>query len=213
MTKEAYIIGQSTAYTIISGIQENDGNIIGVKFKPLGLAKITGINMALLAGGVINAEEIWGEEVKWLCEAMQEVGTVEKIIVVLEQFIKKQLRATQLHYRAECVEGAISLMQKHRGNISINKLQYLTNVERKTLERAFMNFHGITPKVYSQIIRFNTAVQLINKDFNLTEISHNLDYFDQSHFIKEFKKFSGYTPTTFKETIEIEHSKRTIPID
>lgn len=215
MYKTAYILGQTESHCTTIGNHENGGYIIGVRFKPLGLAKITGINMVHLAGQVIDAEDVWGNKLEWLCEAMQGANSIEAATVVLERFLIAQRRTVHLHYRVKNVMQAISLMKARKGNISCKMLQDLTNTSRKTLERAFLNFHGISPKAYIRIIRFNFAKQRINSSArsNLTELASHLGYFDQSHFIKDFKKFSGQTPTGYLKTIEEERRKRTIPTD
>lgn len=214
LNKTAYMFGQTSSCNTISGIHEKEGYIIGIAFKPLGLAKITGINMVYLANKVVDVEDIWGNELKYLCEAMQEANSLETKIMVLESFLKKQLRAIKLHYRVKNVADAISLMKKNNGQITCKELQYLTNTTRKTFERAFMNFHGLKPKVYNQIIRFNAAKQQLGRisSTNLTKLNCQLGYFDQSHFIKNFKRFSGQTPTEYLKALEEEHKKRTMPI-
>ena len=58
LDKTAYIMGQSKSCTRISGYHRDGGYIIGVRFRPLGLAKITGINMVQLAGNLIDAEDL-----------------------------------------------------------------------------------------------------------------------------------------------------------
>lgn len=213
--KSAYFFGQTKSYTVISGTHEKGGYIIGVKFKPLGLAKVTGINMAHLTGRVVDAEDIWGNKLEWLCEAMQESNSIEAAIIVLEQFLKEQCKAVYLNPRINSVAQAIAMMKAHNGNVSCKMLQDLTNTGRKTLERAFINFHGMHPKTYIRIIRFNLAKQRMGDrhHINLTEIAHHLGYFDQSHFIKDFTKFSGQTPTGYLKTIKEERRKRTIPAD
>lgn len=215
ISKTAYIFGQTKSCSVISGSHEKGGYIIGIRFKPLGLAKITGINMVHLTNKVVDAEDIWGNELKELCEAMQEAKSIEAAIMALEDFLIKQKRTALLHYRADNVAQAISLMQAHNGNITCKELQYLTNTSRKTMERTFMNFHGLKPKTYNQIIRFNVARKLLDNGMqpNLTELACSLGYFDQSHFIKDFKRFSGLKPTEYSKTIEEERRKRAIPVD
>jgi AraC-like DNA-binding protein len=215
MTKTAYVFGQTKSCSTITGSHKNGGYIIGVRFKPLGLARLTGINMVHLAGRVVDAEDIWGNKLEWLFEAMQEADSVEAAIAVLECFFKEQRRNIRLHDRVRDVEQAITLMKEHQGNISCKALQHLTNTTRKTLERTFLNFHGMPPKAYIRIIRFNRAKLMLDHDpaLNLTKLAHNLGYFDQAHFIKEFNIFSGQTHTGYLKSIEMERLKRTIPVD
>lgn len=215
MDKTAYILGQTRSYTRISGCHRNGGYIIGVRFKPLGLAKITGINMTHLTDHAIDAEDVWSGEMKLLYEAMDEAKTIESSIAVLENFLKNRRRIVRVDSRLHTVAAAISIMERNRGNLSCQMLQGLTNTTKKTMERNFMNYHGMKPKTYLRIIRFNFARRAMEHSLktNLTELAHHLGYFDQSHFIKDFKRFSGGTPTEYLKIIEEEHKKRSIPID
>lgn len=215
LTKTAYIQGQITSKCIISGSHEDGGYIIGVRFKPLGLLKITGINMIHLVNKLIDAEDIWGNELEWLTEEMQNANSIEATFQVLEDFFIKKKRKVRLNFRLKNVAQAIALMQNRKGNITSKELQYLTNTSRKTLERTFMNFHGLNPKVYNRIIRFNVAIRFMDlrQNLNLTKLAYKLGYFDQSHFIKDFKIFSGQTPTEYLKTVEAERRKHTMPVD
>ena len=215
LDKTSYIMGQSKSCTRISGYHRDGGYIIGVRFRPLGLAKITGINMVQLAGNLIDAEDLWCGEMQRLYEAMEEAPDISSTIGVLEDFFKKRRHAVHPDQRLGSVAAAISLMEATKGNISCETLQKLTNTSKKSLERNFLNFHGIHPKEYLRIVRFNFARRAMEKSLesNLTGLAHNLGYFDQSHFIKEFKRFSGSTPGDYLKMIEEEHKKRSIPID
>lgn len=215
LDKVAYILGQTTSYSRISGCNDDGGYLIGVRFKPLGLAKIAGINMVHLADRSVDAEEIWGNEMVWLCEAMQEAGSVEGAIMVLEDFLKKQRRKIRLHSRLDSVSHSISLMEKHQGNISCETLQNLTNATKKTLERTFLNYHGIHPKTYIRIVRFNFVRKMMEQGLktSLTDLAYQVGYFDQSHFIREFKQFSSHSPTEYLKIIEDVRRKRGIPVD
>lgn len=74
------------------------------------------------------------------------------------------------------------------------------------LERNFMEFVGIGPKQYHRIGRFNNLLKNIRcqKQFrHWTEIAHRFVYYDQAHFIKDFKLFYGKTPSAFSSNDEL----------
>lgn len=199
LSKQAYFFGQPTgpreATTHKEGIE-----ILGVKFKPLGIAKVTGINMEHLADQIIAAEDIWGREVELLCDAMQSAHGLAGAIQVLETFLLDKYNKTRLHYRIDQVKDVLSLIEQTHGAITIKELQYQTNITRKTLERAFLNFAGLPPKLYSQIVRFNAAKDGLDKMLasqNLSDWAYDIGYYDGSHFAAAFKRFSGVTPREY----------------
>ena len=67
--------------------QEKGIDIIDVKFKPLGISKITGINMEHLADQIVAVEDIWGDEIELLCDSMQSAVTLQQTMAVLEDFL------------------------------------------------------------------------------------------------------------------------------
>lgn len=82
--------------------------------------------------------------------------------------------------------------------ISVNELSSLACLSKKQFERLFQSFVGINPKEYARIVRFQKALAHMqhqgSKELNQAQIAYTSGYADQSHFIKEFKRFSGYTP-------------------
>jgi transcriptional regulator GlxA family with amidase domain len=73
----------------------------------------------------------------------------------------------------------------------------------RQFERRFKEFSGFSPKLFLRITRFNSV---LNKNFqnkSMTQIAHEYGYYDQSHFIHDFQKFSGYNPKEYfkQETI------------
>jgi AraC-like DNA-binding protein len=66
------------------------------------------------------------------------------------------------------------------------------------LQKVFLQYTGLTPKLYTQIHRFqNSLILMGNGDLSLTSIAYACGYFDQSHFIREFRSFTGISPSGF----------------
>ena len=82
--------------------------------------------------------------------------------------------------------------------ISVNELSSIASLSKKQFERLFHSFVGINPKEYTRIVRFQKALAQMQhqagKEINQAQIAYTSGYADQSHFIREFKKFCGYTP-------------------
>ncbi|CAL1518736.1 helix-turn-helix domain-containing protein [Chitinophaga sp. MM2321] len=208
LDKQVYLFGQPTSPRVIT-TNENGVNILGVKFKPLGITKITGINMEWIADQIIPAEDIWGKELELLCDEMQSAWSLEQTILVLEEFLIKKYKSTSLHYRANSVQKAIELIDQSKGAIDIKTLQVQTNTSRKTLERAFLHYLGLMPKLYSGIVRFNAVKQMMDCSpcLSVSDIAYDIGYYDNSHLSANFKRFSGLTPTEYIENIRLARLK------
>lgn len=99
-------------------------------------------------------------------------------------------------------------------NFSISGLQNKYQLSERQIQRKFKTTIGITPMTYLRIIRFGKALKLLNNTNykNLSDIAYNLGYSDQSHFIRDFKEFSGYTPKAFANVEKIMEESSSILI-
>ena len=118
-------------------------------------------------------------------------------ISIIESFIQHQL--TKYPDTPNQMTKALSALRRSNpsfSNESIHKNLYLS--ERQT-QRLFKQHLGINPKTYHRVVRFREAVKRIegNQKVNWTGLAYSLGYSDQAHFIRDFKQFSGITPTLF----------------
>jgi AraC-like DNA-binding protein len=87
-----------------------------------------------------------------------------------------------------------------RGVININELASYFNCSVSKLERNFKELAGLTPKTYAKLIRLRNAIRLTAKIDDLMDITYSLGYYDQAHFIKEFKSFVGESPLKYRNS-------------
>lgn len=94
------------------------------------------------------------------------------------------------------VDIAIGLLEQHAAFDTLKKVKDSLYVTEKTLQRMFNNHVGISPRLYKRICQFNTAFRQINSRVftKLSDLAYNNGYADQSHFIRSFKEFTGFTP-------------------
>lgn len=172
---------------------------IVVKFKPLGVWHLTGISMHHIANEIIAAEDIFGNSLHTLYEQMQETESVKQRIEGVENFLLNHCKKWSKAKSHPAVVQALRSLGEHKGNITVKAMQEKTCTTRKTLERAFVNQLGLHPKLYSRIVRYNYAKTLIERTSSIDwqKIIHQYGYYDQSHFINEFKAFSGKTPQEY----------------
>ncbi len=83
----------------------------------------------------------------------------------------------------------------------VTDLSAMANIGKKQFERLFKKFVGINPKEYARIVRFQKALMLMQAGQinSYAQIACASGYADQSHFIREFKRFSGYTPLSLQK--------------
>lgn len=122
------------------------------------------------------------------------VNTIEKDrIKLIESFLESEFRVKDLN-----------TIEKSINKLAINKSKKLKdiaaelNISEKTLNRLFHKYVGCSPKNFKKIYRFRGAINDYNlKDFNLTQLCLENEYYDSSHFVKEFKKLTGEKPSSY----------------
>lgn len=124
----------------------------------------------------------------------------------MEDFLLRQLSIHHKHDQK--TDEAISLIRQTKGTLSIEEICAQMELSTKQLERKFLATVGVTPKVFSRITRFLNVCHHIDefKDKNLTELAYDCGFYDQAHFIKEFRRFSGYPPGAFFEKERVFYS-------
>ena len=92
---------------------------------------------------------------------------------------------------------AVLRIKSSLGEIGIKGLASDLGVSQSSLERGFKSRVGLSPKEYAGLIRFRNIFKFYNSSSSLTELALDAGYYDQAHFIKDFKEFTGTTPETF----------------
>lgn len=95
------------------------------------------------------------------------------------------------------IAHSVNKIIETKGNIDINTLSRDSFYSHRQFERIFKEATGFTAKHFSRLIRFNQVIQGNHIGKSLTEVAFDFGYYDQSHFINEFKEFSGFNPKKF----------------
>ena len=124
------------------------------------------------------------------------IATTDKQrIKIVEYFLLSQLK--DIHTDKLIVE-AVKLIYQSHGTIRIKELNKKLLISQSPFEKRFRKVVGTTPKKFASIVRFNTVLDHLKHTKSLTEICYENHFFDQAHFIKDFKQFTGTTPENFK---------------
>jgi AraC-like DNA-binding protein len=118
---------------------------------------------------------------------------------VVESYLLNLLKTNFVDFEFRRINHIAELIKQTYGNINIAQMASEACLSRKQFERIFTQNIGISPKQYLKIIRFQSAIfkKQQNNNLNMTELSYETGYFDQSHFINDFKSMSGLTPKQY----------------
>lgn len=195
LIKGSHLVGiRNKPFTI-----EHFGNIdfVAIRFYPNGLYPFIKIPLSELTCKPFNLQDVIGVFANELENRIYDLKSDDDKINQLE---KTLLEIIDFKYANNpFVEYSINLIHKTKGQIQINDICKQLKINDKYLQRKFAEFVGVSPKFYSQIIRFNHIINILNntKIHDWSSITYNCGYFDQSHFIKEFERFSGETPQNY----------------
>jgi len=126
-------------------------------------------------------------------------GHYENAATTLEEFLIQQ--ALVRTYDLKLIQTAAKLLHHTKGEYRISELAEYCQVSARQLERGFRHVIGTSPKVFARTIRFQEAQRrlMFNPDADLSSLTYECGYFDQAHFIKDFREFTGKTPTEYAE--------------
>ncbi|MBP0904058.1 helix-turn-helix domain-containing protein [Mariniflexile gromovii] len=133
-----------------------------------------------------------------IAEVEERLGMANKDqlrIKIIDQFLVSQLKDIQAD---KLIVEAVKLIYQSNGTIRIKELNEKLFISQSPFEKRFRKVVGTTPKKFACIVRFNTVLDNLNETKTLTEICYQNNFFDQAHFIKTFKQFTGDTPENFK---------------
>ena len=171
--------------------------MMGVYLHPYALSLLFNLPAKELIHQQVTLDTLGGEAFKELQERLFEAPTDEQRISVMISFLHDKLkRATSTHGRFQaCVQYVIS----QGGNVGLDTLSQLAGISSRQLERRFKEEAGFSPKLFSRLVRFQASLRLAtaNTLSTMTDIGYAAGYFDQSHFIREFKEFSGISPKQY----------------
>ena len=171
-------------------------NEITIYFKPLGINIFLDNELKSYSKGKFPDFNPF-EDYKSNMIKILSIQSDEEKIEALEVYWLSKLKKFQEPLLEEIISEMMNINNSH---LSITELSIKTGKSRTTINKHFDKHICKTPLQFKKILRFRTAMmdfQKMSGNRKLTNITYNLDYFDQSHMIKDFKTLTGFTPRNF----------------
>jgi AraC-like DNA-binding protein len=190
-----FVIGQLTRPLKIEPTGKT--GIFSVRFYPNGFQPFSDVPIKELENTAVPLQRIFGREGEQIAFDILEANSNSNRINRIETFLLTRL--THADTVDRIVESAVDTIFTANGKLSVNELSSQKNINRRQLVRKFSQAIGLSPKQLSKTIRLQATLKmLLSKQVtSLTAIAYENDYYDQAHFIKDFKEFTGYTPKDF----------------
>jgi AraC-like DNA-binding protein len=170
------------------------GRVFGIKFRPAAFQSLVGGSMARLTDRALPIGAIFGTEGERFARALRGEPDEERCIVLCEAFIRPRLRP--LDAMAQAVRDLVERLAVDRELLRAEQAAALLDVDLRQLQRLFRNYVGVSPKWVIQRYRLHEAAALIDagQAGTLASLAQSLGYFDQAHFIRDFKAAVGHAP-------------------
>lgn len=192
---KCFVIGQLTRPLEIQPAGKT--GIFSVRFHPNGFLPFATIPIKEMKNTAVSLEKLFGKDGQEIEEKILTANSTSKRIKLIEAFLLNRLTDTKTIDRM--VKSTVTTILTANGQFSIDELSKQTNINRRQLERKFSSAIGLSPKQLSKTIRLQATLKiLLNKKFtSLTALAYENKYYDQAHFIKDFKELTGFTPKEF----------------
>jgi AraC-like DNA-binding protein len=193
---QSIISGLSNSFSDVS--TNGETGVVFVSFYPTGACHFFNFPLTEIENQSIDISDVLGPEIRQIEETLYLANsTAEKISVIEKFLIKRYSPIPSYDYRL--LQKGIEIIKGNKGQINAYSLSDSLSITSKTLERKFAHYLGKTTKQVIKLIRFQEVLHdfSTNKELMLTERAYNNGYFDQAHFIRDFKAFTGYTPKEF----------------
>jgi AraC-like DNA-binding protein len=192
---DSWSVGLWNTYHVVEWPE--DMRFFGVFFKPGGAYPFLQLPMSELHNHVVSLDLIWGNFAAEIRQRLHAVPSIPAALCLLEQLLLNRLR--EAPYRFKVVQYALAEIARHHGNLSIRTLSDHIGVSPNYLTAQFKLLIGGTPKELARLYRFQRVLDHLDlaQPIEWTWIAHQAQYYDQSHFNKDFAAFTGHSPTDY----------------
>lgn len=192
--------------TVVSGLgprfeiidTDEQQHVVGVSFKPGGTVGFFRAPAHAMHGPDVPLEALWGVPgTALLREALLEAATPDAALDVLERALREAWRARDTH---PAVRFALTMFGSRPDVTRVATVTDAVGMSARRFAERFNTEVGLTPKHYCRLVRFQRAVAAAHgpADLDWTEVALSCGYYDQAHFIHDFRAFSGLTPTGYR---------------
>jgi AraC-like DNA-binding protein len=189
------LCGPHSSFFVIDTAEQD--SVIGIHFKPGGVFPFFKLPADELQNQHISLGDLWGAEGGFLRERLLEAPTPEIKFRVMEECLLARTAKPMERHRA--VNHALALFRNIHTAPAMAEVSDQIGISSRRFIQLFSNEVGLTPKLFCRVRRFQQVLQTLRNgtDFDWAEIAADCGYYDQAHFIHDFKAFSGINPTTY----------------
>ncbi len=172
---------------------------IGVELLPHGLGRFIAEDAQALTQRIVPLADVLGAAGRDLGARVLEAATAEDAVGVVQAFLRARLARAKGVPLA--VGAALRLLEESGHRMEINELERRMGYSRRYLHALFLRHVGLPPKRLSSVLAFERLYRRFSQDKSAELLKQDaLDlFYDQSHFIRTFRRYTGFSPGRFAE--------------
>ncbi len=193
----AVLTGARATFEIIDTDEQE--HVVGVVFHPGGAGPFFGMPAGEFAGPDVPLECLWSPaDVSRLRERLVGAATPAAALEILEATLRARHRPTPPD---AAVAAALAAFHRTPHAVRVEAVAGAVGLSRKRLLERFRHAVGLTPKQFCRVRRFQQALSQAHaaEDVDWADVAASCGYYDQAHFIHDFRAFSGLTPTGYRD--------------
>lgn len=189
------VSGAHSEFVVIDTASQ--ASIMGVHFKPGGALPFLELPACELRDAHASLDALWGARADELWDRLLEAGTPEAKFRILEQTLFA--RVARPCSRHPAVAVALKELQSVPHARRISEVTAQIGLSKRRFIQIFSEEVGLTPKLFCRVRRFQEALRLCGGEerIGFGELALACGYFDQAHFVRDFREFSGLCPTAY----------------
>jgi AraC-like DNA-binding protein len=179
-------------------LRAQEGSVFGIRFHPASASLFLTEDVHYFNDSITSLEDVLGNRITNLHEGLVGSASLKTRINLVEDFLIRLLERNEKGIKkVNLIAGVMQDLAPTSSAGSISTIASNFGISSRYLQRTFFQHTGLTPKLYGNIARFQKSLTEMNKQgASLTDVAYESGYFDQSHFVREFKRFTGVTPSS-----------------
>lgn len=166
--------------------------MVGMRFHPGMWAGHLGAPGDLITDKQPALEDFWGRRARVLLDQLSDAKSPQACVELLVDSVRNG------HSPTTPMQAALAWMRSQRGVVKLDEVANHAGLSARQFRRVCLEQAGLSPKLLARILRFRYALSRLREDAgDHAGLAADSGYFDQSHFIADFQRFSGRTPTAF----------------
>lgn len=183
-------------------ILEGLGWVFGIKFWPGGFYPFFNAPISDLTNRVVQLSEVFGESSTVLGKIVPSSPIGEQQVNLAEEWLRA--RHSVRDKNVALIRKIVDQIATDPNITKVDDLLPTVDMSKRTLQRLFSRYVGVSAKWIIQRYRLHEAIEKIDhhRPINWAKLAIDLGYYDQAHFIKHFKKFVGRSPDEYARSLD-----------